>query len=97
MSAAPMAAFTAALRVRTISAGVPAGATIPLHDSDTKPGNPLSIMVGTSASSALRAGPVTASGRSLPSLMCPSSTEVGSNAMSIWPVSMSVTALAAPR
>jgi hypothetical protein len=53
-------------------------------------------MVGTSGSSGLRSAPVTTRGITLPSRTWPTITEIGSNAMSIWPDSTSVIAVAAP-
>src|SRR6188472_3235371 len=49
------------LRCMTIARGVPAGASTPVHDVDSAPGNPASAMVGTSGATDTRVAVVTAS------------------------------------
>src|SRR5262249_18393131 len=56
----------ALLILPTTSAGVPAGARTPAQNSRVRSGRPASRAVGTSGSSALRAGLVISSGRILP-------------------------------
>ena len=51
--------------------GVPFGAMSPIHTYASYPATPDSATVGTSGSCGDRVDPVTASGRSLPALMCP--------------------------
>ena len=97
MSSDLSAAFTSWFSRAMIAGGVFGGATSPVQETATMSGTPLSSMVGTSGSSELRVAPVTASGRTLPSRTWLSVIEVGSNDMSIWPESMSVITLAAPR
>src|SRR5215813_11473316 len=66
--------FTTALSRATTPAGMPAGPTMPVNDTETKPGKPLSIMVGTSGACTLRVSPVTAIGRTRPA--CAAGSEV---------------------
>ena len=56
--------------VRTISRGVPAGANRPYHCTESKPGNPLSLMVGMSGAVATRFALVTPSMRKRPARAC---------------------------
>src|SRR5262249_20726343 len=60
---------TSALRRVTISADVPFGAMRPNQAVTSRPGSPASAAVGTEGSCARRAGPSTASARSLPDWM----------------------------
>ena len=62
--------------------GVPAGASTPAQNSSVSSGSPASRAVGTSGSSAMRAGLVMASGRILPSRM--SGIDVEGVGFSIW-------------
>src|SRR6478752_3105233 len=56
----------AALSLATIAAGVPAGATTAVNETDVKSGTPASIMVGRSGVCAPRVSLVDASPRTLP-------------------------------
>ena len=80
-----------------ISAGVPAGATMPYHSrASPKSLKPASVMVGTSGRLSSRFKPDTDSARSLPPRMC-GLTEVGTvNMMPTWPPKRSITAGPAP-
>ena len=49
-----------------IGCGVPAGASMPNHSTDSQSGTPASTMVGRSGKKTLRLASVTASGTSLP-------------------------------
>src|ERR1039458_8056329 len=60
--------FISVFRRLMISGGVPAGAITPPHDTDSKPGRPDSVTVGTSGSEGIRLALVTAIARSLPDL-----------------------------
>ena len=66
----------AALSLSTIGAGVPAGATSPIHASSGYPLNPASTNVGTSGSSGRRLVPATTNGRAAPAWICGSMTEM---------------------
>jgi hypothetical protein len=80
------------LSFSTISFGVLAGAKSPYHCTTSKPGTPLSAIVGSSGKSGDRFLPVTARPRSLPDLMCPlAATRLG-NIIWVVPASVSVTA-----
>jgi hypothetical protein len=61
------ATLVSALSLAMMAAGVPVGTRIPAQDDAMKSGTPLSIMVGTSASSGRRCGVATPSARILPS------------------------------
>src|SRR5262245_1309514 len=61
-----MLALIAAFSLATMAAGVPAGATTPVNETEVKSGTPASIMVGRSGICAPRVGPVEASARALP-------------------------------
>src|SRR5262249_7699256 len=76
-SAEPRFSKISALSFATISGDTPAGATMPVHDTATKPGRPLSIMVGTLGNSSLRAVLVMEIGRTLLSWVVVSGAEVG--------------------
>lgn len=80
----------AAFSLETMLAGVPAGATTPVHEFDKKPAKPLSIMFGTSGSSGLRCALVTAIALTLPSLIKGRRTDVVSKVIWIWPATTSV-------
>ena len=54
----------------TIVGGVWAGATIPAHESMSKPVTPASSSVGSSGNNGLRCRRVTASARNAPDLTC---------------------------
>ena len=69
MAGVAIAFCSSASRRCSTAGGVPAGASTPNHDSDSKPGSPLSATVGSSGAAAARAVEVTASPRTLPSLM----------------------------
>ena len=59
-----------------IGAGVPPGATSPIHTSSGKPLNPASANVGTSGSSGRRLVPATTNARAAPAWICGSMTEL---------------------
>src|ERR1700738_3270548 len=61
--------FIDALSLSMMYAGVPIGATMVAQNVACSVGNPLSIVVGTAASSALRTSSATASAFSLPTFM----------------------------
>ena len=77
-------------KVAAISCGSAAGPKMPYHEVTSKPGSPVSATVGTSGSAGERVAVVTASGRSLPALMCGSTGVMVSNDIRIWPPSRSV-------
>jgi hypothetical protein len=79
-----------------MAGGVPAGATRPVNDIDTKSGSPASIMVGTSGIVGLRVSPVTPSALSLPACTSGMMTDGFSNVSSTCPPMMSVSAAAVP-
>ena len=80
-----------------VAAGTPAGARMPNHPVTSKPGRAASAMVGTSGSTAERAGEVTASARSLPPLSRPMAPDTVSNWKSIVPASSARLAGPEPR
>ena len=59
------------------SCGVPAGASIPNHNTDSQSGTPASTIVGRSGKKMLRLASVTASGTSLPVGKCGDTDEAG--------------------
>src|SRR2546423_13501303 len=61
------ASLIAALSLATMGSGVPAGATSPFQVTTRKSGNPLSTIVGTSASSGMRLLPSDTNALNLPS------------------------------
>ena len=79
-----------------ISFGVPAGATMPVSVSLSSPGTPASAMVGTSGSAGERWALITASARSLPSLMVLMAGGSAVNAIGVWPPMVEWIASAAP-
>src|SRR5690606_16633231 len=80
-----------ALRVATISFGVPDFTAKPTQSSTTRLGNPASTMVGTSFIEVSRFGPVTASARNLPDAI---SSTTGSVVMNMnWLVPLSRSAI----
>ena len=97
MSGEFMPSLKVALSRATTAAGVPAGASMPLHSVASSRGRPLSFMVGTSGNCGLRAGDVMASARILPASICGSMTTGVSNIIWICPASRSVMAGAEPR
>ena len=68
---------TSALILVTMSAGTPVGPHTPNHSGESAPFTPASPVVGTSGSVGLRFAVLTASGRSLPLLMCGMPAEIG--------------------
>src|SRR5262245_24177290 len=72
-----------------IAGGVPAGATSPVNDIDTKSGRPPSIIVGTSGMTGLRVSPVAPSALSLPACCSGMITDGFWNVVSTWPPMMS--------
>ena len=79
-----------------MSGGVPRGATSAHQTLASKPGTPASIMVGTSGSAPERCGPVTASGRNFPALICGMAGTMSENTIWICPATRSVTAWMVP-
>ena len=79
-----------------MSFGVPAGATMPWKKSDSCPGAPASAKVGTSGNSGARSPLVTASARSLPSLISAAAEGKALNAICVWPPMVEFTAGAPP-
>ena len=69
----------------TISFGVPAGASTPCMVSASCPLMPSSSSVGTSGSAAARLSDVTASARSLPSLISSVAGGIAWNESGVWP------------
>src|SRR5262249_32261753 len=80
-----------------ISGGVPAGAKSALKVSETKPGKPDSIMVGTSGNENQRSAPVTASAVNLPSLISGSTGASATEPTSTVPSSTAMVAGPPPR
>src|ERR1044072_1344750 len=80
----------------TIALGVPAGATSPCQVVASKPARPSSATVGISGSTAVRAGVVTASGRTNPSLTWPTTEAAVANIIWTCPAITSCSAGAAP-
>src|ERR1700682_6278780 len=84
--------LTSTLILATIGAGVPAGASTPNQELASKPGSPLSLMVGMSGSTGARFNEVTAIARNLPPLICGSADGRLSNMICTWPPTRSVSA-----
>ena len=80
----------------TIGFGVPAGATSPFKSSDSWPGKPDSVVVGTSGKSGERLALVTASARSLPSLIRAAAGGSAMKAIGVWLPSVELISGAAP-
>src|SRR5215472_4462154 len=91
------AAVVALDKTAMISGGVPAGANSALNVSETKPGKPDSIMVGTSGSENQRSAPVTASAVNLPSLISGSTGASATDPSSTVPSSTAMVAGPPPR
>ena len=72
--------------------GVVAGASSGYHVDASKPRNPDSATVGTSASAGERLPPATASAAIFPALMCGSTLGMDGNHSETWPDSRSVVA-----
>jgi hypothetical protein len=78
----------AALSLAMIAGATPAGATIPVKDTDTKSGM-VSLIVGTSGMRGLRDSLVTAIARKLPTATCGSDTVGFSKVSGTWPATTS--------
>ena len=88
-TASAISRFTSALILRTTSAGVPRGATSPIHESISKPaGPPASSTVGTSGALAMRFFAATAITLMRPALMSGSAEPMVENAQWISPLAM---------
>jgi hypothetical protein len=77
-------ALMAALSLAMMAGGTPAGATIPVNETDTKSGI-VSLMVGTSGSRGLCASLVTAMARRVPASTSGSDTAGFSKVRGTWP------------
>jgi len=80
----------------TTSRGVPAGASSAYQVPDSKPGTPVSAIVGSCGVAALRRALVTPSARRRPALTCGSTDSALANMKDTWPESRSVTASGVP-
>ncbi len=80
------------LRRETIACGVFAGTTKPYHACDSYPGTPASATVGSCGRSFERRGVVTASARSLPSLMKVMALGGDAKPSWVWPATRSIIA-----
>jgi IS5 family transposase len=82
----------AATRTMIVLLGVPAGTTTAVHVLPSTSGNPASAMVGISGSVGDRVLPVTASARSLLSLISCTAGAIAPNEIGVWPATVEPTA-----
>ena len=96
-SASARVSTTALFSRATMSDGVPAGATRPVHSEIAMPDTPASASVGTSGKAGSRLSVVMASARSLPALSGPEIGPVSAMVISTWPEATACAASPLPR